>query len=676
MGNSAVKLARDAQTQMTQVGQICQPTPYEYLYTRIPAGSMEPFWTNVRRRCQQIGLPDIGSAGPCSESDWIEVQKLCGTHKNSYPPGSGSWDPDYMRQTCKLWEDHLKAYKKKYMKVPKQKGQLGDILPSAPEPPPPYVMIKEDTGVPEKKLALYPNLETDLIPGIDMNTMITLIHQSATPEQRDKWKLEIDIKNEEEGTKEEMETEGEYEVEETDAQYEQRKEREREEIFNQAMKEREEANRKREEDIVRREWEIENRKKELRQEKEALEARITDIKKQKEKVEAELKKSLPVVQEDEEGEALTPEEEKVVSQVLASPQMLTRIQRRQRLGTTGTEDIPSHPPPTEIQDTQEGPSLSTPSLSCPTISIGETTIHVPLPLGQIQKIKDLCPVPKRYPREACGFLQKYCTGASLDGEDLKGLVDILDPDPASDLNIKDLYKTHIATGGGNWEAFWAAVCKHWCSTYKGQNALQELVMAKQESKEKFFDFCIRVHKLFKNTDGAGDTVFMTTIMTGGDPKITQFLKLVTPNWMSLKAEEFMKENRLRDIAGVFTQKGGTFYQDELGADIMTPQIIPPDQACFNCGQYGHWKSQCPMRRGLQKRQESRQRGRGQGYPHGPQQSKNQSYQPRYPESPPVPNPHQRSYRPMRTPNTSSFPTPRPHIPMSWPANNQNPQNYQ
>lgn len=55
----------------------------------------------------------------------------------------------------------------------------------------------------------------------------------------------------------------------------------REAAFNKLMEEREEANRKREEDIARREWAIEGRRTELRQEMDELEARLMDIKRQK-----------------------------------------------------------------------------------------------------------------------------------------------------------------------------------------------------------------------------------------------------------------------------------------------------------------------------------------------------------------------------------------------------------
>lgn len=51
--------------------------------------------------------------------------------------------------------------------------------------------------------------------------------------------------------------------------------------------------------------------------------------------------------------------------------------------------------------------------SYPMITVGNTEVHIPLPLGLMKELKDMCPNPKKDPRAAAMFLQKYTAGSLL-----------------------------------------------------------------------------------------------------------------------------------------------------------------------------------------------------------------------------------------------------------------------
>ncbi|XP_077309925.1 uncharacterized protein LOC143929823 [Lithobates pipiens] len=415
MGNSAATQA------------MATPSPYEFVSNMIPGPQVEPFWTQVRERCQQLGIHDPGPYGPCTEEDWQEVSKICQIHKNSYPPGK--WENiQYMKDCYHAWDKCLHKYKKK------------------------EEMLKEAQ---DRIIALPPTT--------------TRSHTKETPIP----------KTEESG---------------------------------------------------------------------------------------------PI----------------------------------SKKGTLSIEE--------ETEKEVVGASFK-----APLMTIGDTEVHIPLPLGTLSKIKELCPNPKKYPRDAGTFLAKYSAGTGLDKDDIKGILSIVDPDSPEEAPVDDLWATHIQINK-DWISFWKGMGGHWSKLYKGSSALQELILAKQGPKEKFYDYCTRVYSLWKAVDRATPQLFTTTIMSGGDPKVTQLLKFTNPKWAEQAPDEFMKDARSRETSGVFEQKGGIFPSLTQTQTLVTPetssspphlmtmQPYPPDQGCFNCGEQGHWKSQCPYRQRV-----SYPRGRGRGY---------------------------------------------------------------
>ncbi|XP_077350098.1 uncharacterized protein LOC143998420 [Lithobates pipiens] len=373
------------------------------------------------------------------------------------------------------------------------------------------------------------------------------------------------------------------------------------------------------------------------------------------------------------------------AKIINKPSTTTRSQTKSKIKTPKEEKTDPAPIPQVDTDPEERTASSdedensedgaqSASLKAPLMHIGNTQVHIPLPLGTLSKIKELCPNPRKNPREAGAFLAKYSAGTSLDKEDIKGILSIVDPESPEDAPIDTLWTDHVQTRQ-DWVSFWKGMGNHWSTLYKGSSALQELILAKQGPKEKFFDFCTRVYSLWKAVDNATPQLFTTTVMSGGDAKVTQLLKFTNPKWTDQSPDEFMKDTRSRETSGVFEQKGGIFpslaQAQTLVPDQTTPsqlmvmQPYPPDQGCFNCGEQGHWKSQCPYRTG-------QRRGRGRGFypqnrstrPHYPPNQGHRQIPPYYPQQPAVQ--HEASARPPNPPPSQNT----PRIPMQWPSSRQ------
>lgn len=368
--------------------------------------------------------------------------------------------------------------------------------------------------------------------------------------------------------------------------------------------------------------------------------------------------------------------EKIISQPSTTLRSQTKPAISQKPPQEEREQGESSTEEREIDMEQE--SLGA-TFKAPLMHIGETVVHIPLPLGTLSKIKELCPSPKKSPREAGAFLAKYSAGTSLDKEDIAGILSIVDPDSPEGHPVDALWTAHIEEDK-DWVSFWKGMGNHWSAIYKGSSALQELVLAKQGPKEKFYEFCTRVYGLWKAVDNANPQLFTTTIMAGGDTKVTQLLKFTNPKWAEQPPDEFMKDARSRETSGVFEQKGGIFPSltptqtlptgGTPPTHIMTMQPYPPmqsyppnqgyppDQGCFNCGELGHWKSQCPYRI-----RTNAQRGRGRNLNTGPRRLQDIRYP--HPPQPQPPQP-QPQYQPQ--PNR-----PPPRIPMQWPSARRTPQ---
>lgn len=75
----------------------------------------------------------------------------------------------------------------------------------------------------------------------------------------------------------------------------------------------------------------------------------------------------------------------------------------------------------------------------PLITMGTTEIQVPLPLGTIKDIRDLCPKPQKHPTEAALFLERHCTGCRMSEEDCQIIIQAVDPDPITSSDVSTLF---------------------------------------------------------------------------------------------------------------------------------------------------------------------------------------------------------------------------------------------
>ncbi|XP_077334141.1 uncharacterized protein LOC143975555 [Lithobates pipiens] len=674
MGNSAATQA------------MATPSPYEFVSNMIPGPQVEPFWTQVRERCQQLGIHDPGPYGPCTEEDWQEVSKICQIHKNSYPPGK--WENiQYMKDCYHAWDKCLCKYKKKHInKTTKLTPNIGPSAmaeatapPSPPPPPPqcpppPYVMVKNEDGTPGSYLQLYPSLDPVVLAAI--------AHTTATPQQVAQWE-QISRGREEEGRQKEVTGQEEVgspkkqELEAKIKEFEEKKTEEEERIGKRrteletlmedlkqkeiVLNEAEKVQVDRKIELERYQKDLEEREKEFQEGREREEQRMEDLKKELEKIKRQLGKKEEMLKEAQD-------------RIIALPPTTTRSHTKETPIPKTEESGPiSKKGTSSIEEETEKEAVGA-SFKAPLMTIGDTEVHIPLPLGTLSKIKELCPNPKKYPRDAGIFLAKYSAGTGLDKDDIKGILSIVDPDSPEVAPVDDLWTTHIQTDK-DWISFWKGMGGHWSKLYKGSSALQELILAKQEPKEKFYDYCNRVYSLWKAVDGATQQLFTTTIMSGGDPKVTQLLKFTNPKWAEQAPDEFIKDARSREISGVFEQKGGIFPSLTQTQTLVTPetssspphlmtmQPYPPDQGCFNCGEQGHWKSQCPYRQRV-----SYPRGRGRGY-----NAANRPPPPhitRYPQYPPPPQTPSQNHALAQPPYTPTSNRPPPRIPMQWPSTRQ------
>ncbi|XP_040287804.1 uncharacterized protein LOC121001011 [Bufo bufo] len=84
---------------------------------------------------------------------------------------------------------------------------------------------------------------------------------------------------------------------------------------------------------------------------------------------------------------------------------------------------------------EEGDKKGT-QLRLPMITVGSTEVHIPLPLGLMKELKDMCPNPKKDPRAAAMFLQKYTAGSHLTMEDIQIILSAIDPDTGSQIDTE------------------------------------------------------------------------------------------------------------------------------------------------------------------------------------------------------------------------------------------------
>ncbi|XP_044124823.1 uncharacterized protein LOC122919704 [Bufo gargarizans] len=310
---------------------------------------------------------------------------------------------------------------------------------------------------------------------------------------------------------------------------------------------------------------------------------------------------------------------------------------------------------------EEGDKKGT-QLQFPMITVGDTEVHIPLPLGLMKELKDMCPNPKKDPRAAAMFLQKYTAGSQLTMEDIQIILSAIDPDTGSQIDTDEIKKAsekEVRDAGQEvgrpnvWKKFWDKIGVEWMKRYKGDSGLHTMLNTKQEPKEDFYSFCKRLLDLYSSTGMNAPELFKTTCMNNGDPKTTQLIKLVNNEWLTQTVTEFMDDIAKRSASGVFNQKGGVFpllmQQDIQQESILSggesnymmmsgffrgrdnrrgprsrgqanyPGRVERNQkqGCFICGSLGHWRRECPK-----VRDEDRKGYRGRGasdYRGGPRQ---------------------------------------------------------
>lgn len=207
----------------------------------------------------------------------------------------------------------------------------------------------------------------------------------------------------------------------------------------------------------------------------------------------------------------TEEETEILQEIERKGQMVLRSEK-----SKGQEDGEDR----DRQDPNQGTSKV-----LPLITIGNTQVQIPLPVGMIKDIRDTCPKPRKDPRAAAAFMKRYCTRARMSSEDLQIIIQAVDPETTAEFDVAMAFrdaKPYEEPEG--WNTFWGKLGLAWQTAYKGDTT-EHNMSCKQNPGEDFYTFLVRLHKIYLTTDIESPGLFVSTAMNNGDPKITQLLKL-------------------------------------------------------------------------------------------------------------------------------------------------------
>lgn len=297
--------------------------------------------------------------------------------------------------------------------------------------------------------------------------------------------------------------------------------------------------------------------------------------------------------------------------------------------------------PAEEDDTDVGKS-SQASGQYPYLIMGDQMILKPLDFGELTDIIAKAPKPQVNPTACINFLKRACKGRQYTQDDMKLLIEgLLNYDNESAWKWENVptisnvqppgtaaseYRLNTEEGQ---TAMWKELEDEMKKVFSDRSSLPTAVACKQKGKEEVVEFLKRFTKVWKeeaglSTEGPMGKLFVQTFINGLKHEFGLMVKQMVSDWPSSDVKTFTTKVIEKDAAGCFDVKGVAPLLYQEGLQKCNPMQarpqgnnrggkrwggsgrgrLPPSRQggqdegtrrthCFNCGQEGHWKNQCP-----------------------------------------------------------------------------------
>ncbi|CAH2275381.1 hypothetical protein XELAEV_18041981mg [Pelobates cultripes] len=343
-------------------------------------------------------------------------------------------------------------------------------------------------------------------------------------------------------------------------------------------------------------------------------------------------------------------------------------------------------------DDVEMPELEGADLTAPfmTVGIGNQLIMKPINPGVLKDIIQGAPNPRTNPSACLMYLKRMCLGQNMTQIDIQLIINgILGYDSVSGWDwsrVPSISETDNGTGVGEagsdgvYELSTSAGCaKMWDEVeaemlrlWKNKQSISTALACKQGAKEEIGIFVKRFYKCWKDEAGlkSGDDMDLLKIqpcLGNMLPQYSLLVKQLISDWANLGGSVFLTEVIEKENAGCFDLRKDSGSKVAYYAQGL--QHCPPTQArerlwdgahrargrgwrqgnqgyrgrgnqggidrntCFNCGQHGHWRNECPHPR---KPQPPQQPHNSQNTP-GRQEQHQAHSQHHWPAPPPPPS---------------------------------------
>lgn len=278
--------------------------------------------------------------------------------------------------------------------------------------------------------------------------------------------------------------------------------------------------------------------------------------------------------------------------------------------------------------------------SFPFLIVGDVMVIKCIDIVDIDRIVKHCPKPSTSALGAIAYLKKACKGRNYTQEDIRIIIDSLvgttspwDWTKVPTIDVLEAPTTKAEAYSLNTlegrNLMWEELEKEMKRVFINKSSLPTAVACKQKSSESVLEFWKRFQEVWTqdaglNTQDGMHSLLIQTYLSNLAPKYALVVRQQISDWATSSMTDFQKKLTEKDAAGCFDipkqtpapihyqdnfpgNQRGNFYkkrgQDRGGyrggyrgrgqpqrGDFQQRQ---PKPGCFNCGDPGHWKAQCP-----------------------------------------------------------------------------------
>lgn len=287
--------------------------------------------------------------------------------------------------------------------------------------------------------------------------------------------------------------------------------------------------------------------------------------------------------------------------------------------------------------TKSGTVYSNTNLQTPFMTIGNELLKKVIDIEDIDRIVKHCPKPTASAGGTLTYLKKACKGRNYTQEDMRLIIDgiIGHTSSWSWANVPSINTIDTGNAGAyglntvpGRDAMWTELETEMMRVFKNKSSLPTAIACKQKSGETVVEFWKRFHENWTTEAGLATTtdvgaLFIQTFMNNLKPQFALVVKQMISEWTTQTIDQFQETLIQKEAAGCFDvikeKAVSSLYQG--GVRTQPPQdnggqwgsgnrgrgrgrtrgrghgfSRPPQQSrtcCFNCGQQGHWRNQCP-----------------------------------------------------------------------------------